>query len=474
MTKKGNMTQTGVRSRMTREEQEAFLRLLIYVNQDENKTLALDYVQHWLSASADNPAKDYFNQYVKENRPADISEYDFFLWATSTETRLAFLEYAGKKASADLKAPKKEKKPWEEMLDALKGEKAPLKGSAYMLHDTVTKALLDRTQESINKKRAVPALPREGILSYIRVKPSKGQPAGTEAERALDYGEWGYMLGYIRLFHSGRKNNIITPAMLYRAANGIEDGSDVSEGHQDEARAFMTWCHTHDIIINKQEEYRRRLELATEKGNEKELERLSKIIGNPEKLGLITDHLLDFVEHIDPDLFKETGEVKAICWEPGRPPALEQSALISGQLTSTPTEVLDIREVKTPKGKEDGKEDGGPIIGRRLQNNRERMNIKFYLLDAVRIRNTGEKWPITIEDLIKQGLPGHAAGKDNLPKPTDKQRRQYREYARDVLTYWQAIGYINNFRYVRGEEKFIINEEPPKKKSRKKTPRTGH
>lgn len=465
-------TQTGVHTPMTAEEREAFLRLLVYVSQQENKPLALDYIQAWLAAKGQNPAKEYFDAYIKEHRPPDISEYEFFAWATSTETRLDFLDYASKKGAEDLRFSKK-KESWEQKLDALRGEKTAPQGPTYVLHDVATKAILDRTQASVNKKRALPALPKENIMSMVLVKPAKpakGKPEYTpeaETERALDFGDLGYMIGYIRLYHSGRKNNIITPAMLYRAANGIEDGSDVSEGHQDEARAFMTRCATERIIIDKRKEYQRRLEIAIKTENEEELQRLGKVVGDPVKLGLITEPMLDFTEHIDPDLFDKTGEVKAICWEPGRPPALEQSALISGQLTGTPTEVLDIREVKQ-------QENGAPIIGRRLQNSRERMNIKFYLLDAVRIRKAGENWPITLEDLIRQGLPGHAAGKENLPTPTDKQRRLYREYARDVLTYWQTIGYIDSFRYVRGEEKFIINEGQKKKKGKKKTPRTGH
>lgn len=102
MTEKRRTIQTGIHTTMTQEDLEAFLRLLIYVSQDENKPLALDYVQYWLTAKADNPAKKYFDAYIKEYRPADLSEFEFYAWATSTETRLAFLEYASKEAKKDL------------------------------------------------------------------------------------------------------------------------------------------------------------------------------------------------------------------------------------------------------------------------------------------------------------------------------------------------------------------------------------
>lgn len=358
------------------------------------------------------------------------------------------------------------KEEWQKKFDALKGEKLPLKPHALILHDAVTKSLLDRTQSSVDKKRALPALPKEGIVSYVKAVTQKGYVKEATEERVIDYGDLGYMVGYIRLYESDRRNKIFTPAMLYRAANGIEDYSDVSPKQEDEAREFMTRCAAQRIIIDKRKEYSHRLKIAKESGSEEDLKRLESIIGNPEKLGLISEPLLDFTEHIDEDLFKETGEIKAICYEPGREPALMQSAIISGQLKSVPAKALDIRNIeKDPDGK--------IIIGRRLRNSRERMNIKYYLLDAVRLRNGGQNWPITLEDIIKQGLPGHSTGKDGIPELTEKQRRQCREYVRDILTYWEAIGYIDKFRYVRGEDKFIINENE-KKNKRKKTAISGH
>lgn len=282
----------------------------------------------------------------------------------------------------------------------------------FMTKDIVDNGTLDLLVSSRKAKREITT---RCLLTYEgdRVK-LQGQRPFTEFKRTL-------YNGIVSLFVDGDESHIMTPAMIYRAANGITDGTDPSAGMKaaitravnemrfitaeidftDEARMYradVENCHVKDTILDVRE--------------------LSVTIsGKPYTAFYI----------------KQT-------------PLLYEYAQVSKQIASLQPHLLDVRQV--PKNKA-GKIEMSKKPGGRISNNDRRMAVKSYLLR--RIYDMQHKDTLSRNIIFNEMYDEIAT--ENEKTFTAKEQRNIREYVPQVLDYWTHQKFINGYEPVKGGNK---------------------
>lgn len=280
------------------------------------------------------------------------------------------------------------------------------------LSKEMTKDLVDggALELIVSGKKAKREITTRCLLTYEgdRVK-LQGQRPFTEFKRTL-------YNGIVSLFVDGDESHIMTPAMIYRAANGITDGTDPSAGMKaaitravnemrfitaeidftDEARMYradIDNCHIKDTILDVRE--------------------LSvSISGKPYTAFYV----------------KQT-------------PLLYEYAQVSKQIASLKPHLLDVRQVpKTKAGKIDmSKEPGG-----RISNNDRRMAVKSYLLRHI---YDMQHSAVLSRNIIYNEMYSEIATESEKPF-TEKEQRNIRDYIPQVLDYWTHQNFIKGYELI--------------------------
>ena len=231
-----------------------------------------------------------------------------------------------------------------------------------------------------------------------------GQKAFTEFDRNI-------YNGIVSLFVEGDESHLMTPAMIYRAANGITDGTDPSAG--------MKGAITRSV--NKICFIQAEIDLTEE----------AKMYKADVTKFRMKDTLLNVRE------VSVTASGKTItAFQIMRPPLLYEYAQVSKQIATFPPQLLDVREVpKDKKGNIDKKKEAGS----RISNTERRMAVKLYLLRRINDMKRKDTLSRTIS-FDKLYAETFAKSENTF---TEKEKRAIKEYIPQVLDYWTHQGFIS-------------------------------
>lgn len=231
-----------------------------------------------------------------------------------------------------------------------------------------------------------------------------GQKAFTEFDRNI-------YNGIVSLFVEGDESHLMTPAMIYRAANGITDGTDPSAG--------MKGAITRSV--NKIRFILAEIDLTEE----------AKMYKADVTKFRMKDTLLNVRE------VSVTASGKTItAFQITRPPLLYEYAQVSKQIATFPPQLLDVREVpKDKKGNIDKKKEAGS----RISNTERRMAVKLYLLRRINDMKRKDTLSRTIS-FDKLYAETFAESENTF---TEKEKRAIKEYIPQVLDYWTHQGFIS-------------------------------
>lgn len=276
-----------------------------------------------------------------------------------------------------------------------------------MTKDLVDGGALDLIVSGRKAKREITT---RCLLTYEgdRVK-LQGQRPFTEFKRTL-------YNGIVSLFVDGDESHIMTPAMIYRAANGITDGTDPSAGMKaaiTRAVNEMRFITAEIDFTDEAKMYRADIDNCYVKDTILDVRELSvSISGKPYTAFYV----------------KQT-------------PLLYEYAQVSKQIASLQPHLLDVRQV--PKSKA-GKIDMSKEPGGRISNNDRRMAVKSYLLRRVydmqhdRTLSRNIIYDKMYEEIATEGERAF----------TDKEQRNIRDYIPQVLDYWTHQKFIDGYELI--------------------------
>lgn len=253
------------------------------------------------------------------------------------------------------------------------------------------------------------------LLSYEGDKVKlQGQRPFTEFKRTL-------YNGIVSLFVDGDESHIMTPAMIYRAANGITDGTDPSAG----MKAAITRA------VNEMRYIAAEIDFTDE----------AKMYRSNVDNYYVRDTILDVRE-----LSVSISGKPYTAFYVKQPPLLYEYAQVSKQIARLPPHLLDIRQV--PKNKA-GKIEKGKAPGGRISNNDRRMAVKSYLLRRI---YDMQHDPTLSRNIIFDTMNDEIATESDKTF-TAKEQRNIREYIPQVLDYWTHQNFIKGYEPVKGGNK---------------------
>ena len=281
-----------------------------------------------------------------------------------------------------------------------------------MTQDIVDGGVLDLVVSNRKAKREITT---RCLLTYEgdRVK-LEGKRPFTEFKRTL-------YNGIVSLFVDGDESHIMTPAMIYRAANGITDGTDPSAGMKaaiTRAVNEMRFITAEIDFTDEAKMYRSDIDNCHVKDTILDVRELSVTIsGKPYTAFYV----------------KQT-------------PLLYEYAQLSKQIASLQPHLLDVRQVpKDKKGNiQRGKQPGG-----RISNNDRRMAVKSYLLRHIYDMQHN---PRLDRSIIFSSMYDEIATESDKAF-TAKEQRNIREYVPQVLDYWTHQNFIAGYEPVKGGNK---------------------
>lgn len=285
------------------------------------------------------------------------------------------------------------------------------------LAKSMTKDVIDNGTLTlvVSGKKAKKEIVTRCLLTYEgdRVK-LQGQRPFTEFKRTL-------YNGIVSLFVDGDESHIMTPAMIYRAANGITDGTDPSAG----MKAAITRA------VNEMRFITAEIDFTDE----------AKMYRADVDNCYVRDTILDVRE-----LSVSISGKPYTAFYVKQPPLLYEYAQVSKQIASLPPHLLDIRQV--PKNKA-GKIETGKAPGGRISNNDRRMAVKSYLLRRI---YDMQHDPTLSRNIIFDTMNDEIATESDKTF-TAKEQRNIREYIPQVLDYWTHQNFIKGYEPVKGGNK---------------------
>ena len=253
------------------------------------------------------------------------------------------------------------------------------------------------------------------LLSYEGDKVKlQGQRPFTEFKRNI-------YNGVISLFVDGDESHLMTPAMIYRAANGITDGTDPSPG----MKAAISRAVREMGFINADIDFTDEARMYRSDFNNYH----------------IIDKILD-VRELSVSISGKTHTAFHI----KSPPLLYEYAQVSGQIASLPPHLLDIRQVKTDKK---GKVLKSNAPGGRISNNDRRMAVKSFLLRSIFDMQHNPK---LCRNIIFETMYEEIATESEKTF-TEKEVRNIRDYIPQVLNYWIAQDFIKGYELLKAGNK---------------------
>lgn len=285
------------------------------------------------------------------------------------------------------------------------------------LAKSMTKDVIDNGTLTlvVSGKKAKKEIVTRCLLSYEGDKVKlQGQRPFTEFKRTL-------YNGIVSLFVDGDESHIMTPAMIYRAANGITDGTDPSAG----MKAAITRA------VNEMRFITAEIDFTDE----------AKMYRSDVDNCYVRDTILDVRE-----LSVSISGKPYTAFYVKQPPLLYEYAQVSKQIASLPPHLLDIRQV--PKNKA-GKIETGKAPGGRISNNDRRMAVKSYLLRRI---YDMQHDPTLSRNIIFDTMNDEIATESDKTF-TAKEQRNIREYIPQVLDYWTHQNFIKGYEPVKGGNK---------------------
>ena len=285
------------------------------------------------------------------------------------------------------------------------------------LAKSMTKDVIDNGELPlvVSGKKAKKEVVTRCLLSYEGDKVKlQGQRPFTEFKRTL-------YNGIVSLFVDGDESHIMTPAMIYRAANGITDGTDPSAG----MKAAITRA------VNEMRYIAAEIDFTDE----------AKMYRSDVDNCYVRDTILDVRE-----LSVSISGKPYTAFYVKQPPLLYEYAQVSKQMASLPPHLLDIRQV--PKNKA-GKIETGKAPGGRISNNDRRMAVKSYLLRRI---YDMQHDPTLSRNIIFDTMNDEIATESEKTF-TAKEQRNIREYIPQVLDYWTHQNFIKGYAPVKGGNK---------------------
>ena len=285
------------------------------------------------------------------------------------------------------------------------------------LAKSMTKDVIDNGTLTlvVSGKKAKKEIVTRCLLSYEGDKVKlQGQRPFTEFKRTL-------YNGIVSLFVDGDESHIMTPAMIYRAANGITDGTDPSAG----MKAAITRA------VNEMRYIAAEIDFTDE----------AKMYRSDVNNCYVRDTILDVRE-----LSVSISGKPYTAFYVKQPPLLYEYAQVSKQIASLPPHLLDIRQV--PKNKA-GKIETGKAPGGRISNNDRRMAVKSYLLRRI---YDMQHDPTLSRNIIFDTMNDEIATESDKTF-TAKEQRNIREYIPQVLDYWTHQNFIKGYEPVKGGNK---------------------
>lgn len=285
------------------------------------------------------------------------------------------------------------------------------------LAKSMTKDVIDNGTLTlvVSGKKAKKEIVTRCLLSYEGDKVKlQGQRPFTEFKRTL-------YNGIVSLYVDGDESHIMTPAMIYRAANGITDGTDPSAG----MKAAITRA------VNEMRFITAEIDFTDE----------AKMYRADVDNCYVKDTILDVRE-----LSVSISGKPYTAFYVKQPPLLYEYAQVSKQIASLPPHLLDIRQV--PKNKA-GKIETGKAPGGRISNNDRRMAVKSYLLRRI---YDMQHDPTLSRNIIFDTMNDEIATESDKTF-TAKEQRNIREYIPQVLDYWTHQNFIKGYEPVKGGNK---------------------
>lgn len=285
------------------------------------------------------------------------------------------------------------------------------------LAKSMTKDVIDNGTLTlvVSGKKAKKEIVTRCLLSYEGDKVKlQGQRPFTEFKRTL-------YNGIVSLFVDGDESHIMTPAMIYRAANGITDGTDPSAG----MKAAITRA------VNEMRYIAAEIDFTDE----------AKMYRSDVDNCYVRDTILDVRE-----LSVSISGKPYTAFYVKQTPLLYEYAQVSKQIASLPPHLLDIRQV--PKNKA-GKIETGKAPGGRISNNDRRMAVKSYLLRRI---YDMQHDPTLSRNIIFDTMNDEIATESDKTF-TAKEQRNIREYIPQVLDYWTHQNFIKGYEPVKGGNK---------------------
>ena len=285
------------------------------------------------------------------------------------------------------------------------------------LAKSMTKDVIDNGTLTlvVSGKKAKKEIVTRCLLSYEGDKVKlQGQRPFTEFKRTL-------YNGIVSLYVDGDESHIMTPAMIYRAANGITDGTDPSAG----MKAAITRA------VNEMRFITAEIDFTDE----------AKMYRADVDNCYVKDTILDVRE-----LSVSISGKPYTAFYVKQTPLLYEYAQVSKQIASLPPHLLDIRQV--PKNKA-GKIETGKAPGGRISNNDRRMAVKSYLLRRI---YDMQHDPTLSRNIIFDTMNDEIATESEKTF-TAKEQRNIREYIPQVLDYWTHQNFIKGYEPVKGGNK---------------------
>ena len=285
------------------------------------------------------------------------------------------------------------------------------------LAKSMTKDVIDNGTLTlvVSGKKAKKEIVTRCLLSYEGDKVKlQGQRPFTEFKRTL-------YNGIVSLFVDGDESHIMTPAMIYRAANGITDGTDPSAG----MKAAITRA------VNEMRFITAEIDFTDE----------AKMYRADVDNCYVKDTILDVRE-----LSVSISGKPYTAFYVKQTPLLYEYAQVSKQIASLQPHLLDVRQV--PKNKA-GKIDMSKEPGGRISNNDRRMAVKSYLLRRI---YDMQHDPTLSRNIIFDTMNDEIATESEKTF-TAKEQRNIREYIPQVLDYWTHQNFIKGYEPVKGGNK---------------------
>lgn len=215
------------------------------------------------------------------------------------------------------------------------------------------------------------------------------------------------------LWEYGNDDHTFTPAMLCRAMMGMTAKENPSEQQITEAVESLERQAAVRVTVDCTEQLK--------------AHGITEIDGYQIRGGKIRTNLL-MVEAIELD----TTGGRVMGYHMLKPPIRYEYSKLLGQVASVPIKYLDVKETKI------GDNHHVYATKKRVNNNRQRIAIKEYLLRRICIMKGKSKTSnrILLDTVYKE---------IGLDAPTDKMRRSIKEYIEKVLLYWIAEGFIDGY-----------------------------